>query len=526
MSVQGEDRTERKAYNPWLIAITVTLATFMEVLDTSIANIALPHISGTLGASTEESAWVLTSYLVASAIVLPLSGWLTDVLGRKRFYMTCVALFTLSSLLCGLATSLPALIVFRIFQGIGGGGLQPSEQAILADTFKEKQRAMAFAVYGIAVIAAPALGPTIGGWITDSYSWHWIFFINVPIGVLSLFLTQRIVHDPPWMKGQKRISNDYIGVALIVIGIGLLQYVLDKGQEDDWFGSQRITACSIISAFSLLALVVYEWRHRHPIVDLQLFRIRNFSTSILFSFVLGSVVYGSTLLIPQFLQRVLGYTAERAGLALMPGGFTLMLLMPLAAWMGVRFDRRLVLAMGFVVTAFGLYHLTSLSLDVSFHQFQILRIIQLVGLPFIFVNITTMNYVGVPPQKNNQVSAMSSFARNLGGSFGVSLINTFMAQQMQIQRTNLTAHTNQANPFFHREWVITTRLFLARGFDSTTASRKAIAQLSAALDRQAVVKTYLNTFCLMAVIVLSLLPFILLFRKPSNAEERAVMESI
>jgi len=272
--MNGKAPAIQRNYSPWLIAITVTLATFMQLLDSSIANIALPHIAGSVGATTQESTWVLTSYLVSSAIILPLSGWLTTVMGRKRFYMTCVAVFTVSSVLCGLATSLPMLILFRVLQGIGGGGLQPSEQAILADTFSEKQRGKGFAIYGVAALVAPALGPTIGGWITDNYSWHWIFFINVPVGLLSLFMTQRVVHDPPWMKEEKSggIKTDYVGIGLIVVGVGFLQYVLDKGQEADWFGSHIITTCSMIAVAALIAMVIQEWTHDDPIIDLKLLK--------------------------------------------------------------------------------------------------------------------------------------------------------------------------------------------------------------------------------------------------------------
>ena len=327
----AESAPVRPLISPWIIAITVTLATFMEVLDSSIANVALPHIAGTLGASSEEGTWVITSYLVSSAIVLPMSGWLSNVIGRKRFYMACVAIFTISSFFCALATSLPMLIFFRIVQGAGGGGLQPSEQAILADTFSAKQRGMAFAMYGMAVVVAPAIGPTLGGWLTDNYSWHWIFLINVPIGILSLVLTQRVVHDPVYLKKlRSSIRVDYIGISLIVVGVGLLQYVLDKGQENDWFASKTILVCSIVAVIALVALVIRELMHRDPIMDLRLLGKRNFATAVTFSFILGMVLNGSTILLPQFLQADLGYTAQQAGMALSPGGIALALMMPIA----------------------------------------------------------------------------------------------------------------------------------------------------------------------------------------------------
>ena len=525
--MNGKTPATQHVYNPWLIAITVTLATFMQVLDSSIANIALPHIAGSVGASTQESTWVLTSYLVSSAIILPLSGWLTTVMGRKRFYMICVAVFTASSVLCGLATSLPMLILFRVLQGIGGGGLQPCEQAILADTFSVKQRCMAFAIYGMAALVAPAMGPTIGGWITDNYSWHWIFFINVPIGLLSLFMTQRVVHDPSWIRKERSggIKTDYVGIGLIVVGVGFLQYVLDKGQEADWFGSHIITTCSIIAATALIALVIREWTHDNPIIDLKLLRKRNFATAILFSFVLGLVINGATILIPQFLQNTMGYTAERAGMALMPGGIVMMILMPIAAIAATRIDHRLCMAFGFAALALGIYHLTSIDLDVTFKQVQLLRVIQMIGLPFIFVNITTMSYVGVPREKNNQVSGLSNFSRNIGGAIGISILNTFMFRQSQIQRTNLTINTNRSNPFFEHLLASTTRGFAATGSHGIDASRKALAQISSTIDRQASVLGYINSFWLMAVVVACMVPLVFILKKPGKVDEAFISDA-
>src|SRR5271169_2695032 len=321
----------RPAVNPWIIAVTVTLATFMEVLDTSIANVALPHIAGSLSACQDESTWVLTSYLVSNAIVLPLSGWLSSIVGRKYFYMGCVAIFTISSFLCGFAPNLAMLIFFRVLQGVGGGGLQPSEQAILADTFPPAKRGMAFAVYGIAVVMAPAIGPTLGGWITDNFTWRWIFFINIPVGILSLALTTRLIQDPPYFK-RRRLSEtkiDYTGLGFVALGLGTLQVILDKGQRDDWFESDFIVALSVIAAASLIFVIFWEWRHKDPIIDLHLFRERSFAAANFLMFMLGFALLGSTLLLPLFMQTLLGYTAERSGLALMPGGFTIMLAMPI-----------------------------------------------------------------------------------------------------------------------------------------------------------------------------------------------------
>ena len=306
----------------------------MEVLDTSVANVALPHIAGSLSAGQDESTWVLTSYLVSNAIILPMSGWFSQLIGRKRFYMSCVALFTISSFLCGLAPNLSMLIIFRVLQGVGGGGLQPSEQAILADTFEPRQRGMAFAVYGMAVVLAPAIGPTLGGWITDNFNWRWIFFINIPVGIISLLLTNMLISDPPYMKQEKRkgFRVDYIGLGLLALGLGAMQVVLDKGQRDDWFGSNFIIVMTAICVVSLIAVIIWEWHHKDPIIDLHLFKIRSFGIGNMLMFMVGFALLSSTVLLPQFSQELLGYTAQRAGLALMPGGFAIILCMPLVGY--------------------------------------------------------------------------------------------------------------------------------------------------------------------------------------------------
>src|SRR3981189_2234590 len=321
----------RPKYNPWLIAVVVALAAFMEVLDTSIANVALPYMAGNLGASNDQSTWVLTSYLVSNAIILPLSVWIAGAIGLKRFFMACLGVFTVSSLLCGIAPSLGFLLLFRVLQGAGGGGLQPMAQAILADTFPPQQRGLAFALYGITAIMATTLGPTLGGWITFNYSWRWIFFINLPVGLATLFLVYRFVEDPPYLKRLRDagVKLDYIGIALLTLGVGALQVLLDKGQEDDWFGSHFITTLVIVSAVSLIALIIWEWNHDAPIVDVRLFKSFNFARSNLMMFTLGILLFSSLVLMPQFLQTLLGYTSQLAGLALSAGGLVLLFEMPL-----------------------------------------------------------------------------------------------------------------------------------------------------------------------------------------------------
>ena len=440
-------RNESKpAVNPWLIAITVTLATFMEVLDTSIANVALPHIGGSLSATTDEVTWVLTSYLVANAIVLPLSAWLSDMIGRKRFYMMCVAIFTASSFLCGLAPNLGMLVFFRILQGIGGGGLQPSEQAILADTFPPKKRGMAFAVYGFAVVAAPAIGPTLGGYITDNMSWRWIFYINIPIGILSLILTSRLVPDMTKAEREQRDHKrkgfrvDYIGIGLIALGLGALQIVLDKGQREDWFNSTWICWTSVIAVIGIIAAIVWEWKVAHPIVDLRMFKERNFAIASAILFMIGLVLFSSTVLLPLMLQSLFGYTALDAGLVLSPGALMIMLAMPIVGFMLTRIEPRWLIVFSLVVCSFGLYLMSGFTTQTDFHTFVLYRCIQAGAIGFLFVPVNTAMYAYIPPGKNNNASALVNLARNIGGSVGISLVTTFLDRRTQFHQSRLASH--------------------------------------------------------------------------------------
>jgi len=507
-------------YNPWLIAVTVTLATFMEILDSSIANVALPHIAGGLGAGQDESTWVLTSYLVSNAIVLPASAWLAMIMGRKRFYMTCVALFTASSILCGFAPSLPLLILFRVLQGAGGGGMGPSEQAILADTFPPEKRGMAFAMYGMAVVVAPAIGPTLGGWITDNFDWRWIFFINVPIGILSLILTNRVVEDPPHLRGKgTNFRMDYVGLGLLIVGIGFLQVVLDKGQQDDWFGSTFITTFFLLAMAILVALAIWEWRHPEPILELQLMRNRNFTASVIFNFVLGAVLYGTTVLIPQFLQLMMGYSAEKSGMALSPGGFVMMLMMPVAGILVTKLDPRWIISGGFAITAAALFNMTNLSLQIDFVTAVKWRMFQVAGLSFIFIPISILSYVGIPMTKNNQISAISNFARNLGGSVGISLLTTFLARQSQIHQSNLVSQVARyGHPMRNLIAGITGSMAL-HGSGPALARQQAHASLMMIIQGQAMTLAFVNAFWVVAVIVTCLIPLPFLLKKPRKGAQ-------
>ncbi|MGA8042365.1 MAG: DHA2 family efflux MFS transporter permease subunit [Terracidiphilus sp.] len=511
-------------FNPWIVAMTVTLATFMEVLDTSIANVALPHIAGNLGATADESTWVQTSYLVSNAIILPMSGWLSTRLGRKRFYMACVVLFTLSSMLCGLAASLPMLILFRVMQGLGGGGLGPSEQAILADTFTSEQRNMGFAIYGMAIVVAPAIGPTLGGWITDNYSWHWIFFINVPIGILSLFLTQRVVHDPPHVleaRQRRRESTDYIGIATIALGVGFLQYVLDMGEQLEWFDSGVIRIAAAVAVAALVAMLWREWTHPHPIIELRLLRKRNFASATISNFTLGMVLNGSTILIPQFLQLQLGYTAERAGLALSPGGIALAVLMPVAGILGSKFDPRKVIAVGFLLTSASMFWMMRITPDIDFAHIVWMRVFQVVGLPLIFIPISTLAYVGMRQQDNNQVSGISNFARNLGGAVGTSFLVAYLTRHRQMSRVALASHLHHGNVFFDRYLSALQQSAILTGSSVADAGQRSLAQLQQIVDAQANVLAYISAFFVLGVMVALLIPLPFLMKRPSPEEVTA-----
>jgi len=514
----------RPAVNPWIIALAVTLATFMEVLDTSIANVALPHIAGSLSAGQDESTWVLTSYLVSNAIVLPLSGWLSSIVGRKRFYMSCVFIFTVSSFLCGLAPNLPMLIIFRILQGAGGGGLQPSEQAILADTFPPAKRGMAFAVYGVAVVMAPAIGPTLGGWITDNYTWRWIFFINIPVGALSLLLTSRLIQDPPYFRRLKLSETkiDYIGLGLVALGLGALQIVLDKGQRDDWFESHFILTLSIISAVALVSLIWWEWRHKAPVIDLHLFKERTFAFANLLMFVLGFALLGSTLLLPLFMQTLLGYTAQQAGLALMPGGFSIMLMMPLVGYLLSRYDARWLLLFGLTTLSASLFHMTNFDLAIDFRTAATARVFQAIGLAFLFVPINTAAYSALPREKNNAASGLMNLARNIGGSVGISFVTTMLDRRSQFHQERLMSHLTAGNAQLQATLQGLARTFESHGISKADAMQRAYAMIQGNVGREATMLSYIDNFHVLAYIIMAMIPLVFFMRKAKSSGGMAV----
>jgi DHA2 family multidrug resistance protein len=491
----------------------------MEALDTSIANVAMPHIGGSLSASVSEATWVLTSYLVANAMVLPISGWIANRMGRKRFYMTCVFLFTAASLLCGLAPTLPMLVLFRVIQGAAGGGLQPSEQSILADTFPPEKRSMAFAMYGMAVVLAPVLGPTVGGWIVDNYSWRWIFFLNIPVGILSLYLTNRLVEDPPYLAAirKRRISIDYWGLGLLIVAIGALQIMLDKGQEDDWFGSRFIVTCCVLAVVGLAAFLVRELTTEHPILDLRLFGQRNVGMTQLVMFMVGLSLYSSTVLIPQFLQEIMGYSARQAGMAVSSGGLVLMFLFPVAGALAPKFDPRKLVAVGFIITTFGLWRMTEINLNVSFGMAVSWRAVIALGLPFLFIPINTLCYAGIPQEKYNEVSGLTALMRNLGGSVGISFVTTLLERQSQKHLAMLTAHTAAGNPPFDALRSGLAGAWRQRGSAPPDALQHAGAQIYGMAQIQARLLAYVDVLWIMVAVTALLIPLPFLMRRPKIA---------
>jgi DHA2 family multidrug resistance protein len=514
-------------FNPWLIAVVVAMAAFMEVLDTSIANVALPYIAGGLAASNDESTWVLTSYLAANAVVLPISGWLAVRYGRKRFFTLCIVLFTLSSVLCGSSLSLGVLILFRALQGAGGGGLQPMAQAILADTFPPEKRGLAFSVYGITAVIAPTIGPTLGGWITYSYSWRWIFYINLPIGLLAVLLVSRFVEDPPYLRLRRGagVRMDYIGLAFLAVGIGALQVLLDKGQEDDWFGSHLILTLSVISAICLVSLVVWEWLHQTPIMDLRLFKNSNFAMANLMMFILGVVYFSSLVLIPQFLQTLLGYTAELAGLVLSASGIVLLVAMPIVGQLTTRIPAKYLIAFGWISMAIAmLYSTKRMDLDISFRVAMWLRVGQAAPLPFLFVPITLASYVGIPPEKSNDAAGLLNFMRNIGSSVGTSMVTTLLARRSQFHQATLASYTTNYDPVFRDATKALSEQLMHSGTSAADAPHQAYGMIYESLQRQSLLLSYLDAFKVLAIgaAIMFLLAFTMRRNDPRAGGEVAV----
>jgi MFS transporter, DHA2 family, multidrug resistance protein len=517
----------RPKVNPWAIAATVSMAAFIEVLDTSVANVALPYIAGGLGASYDDSTWVLTSYLAANAIVLPISGWLAELIGRKQYFMISLTIFTVFSLLCGLAPNLPLLLLFRAVQGIGGGGLQPMAQAILNDSFPPEQRGQAFAVYGITAVLAPTVGPMLGGWITDNYSWRWIFFITLPPVLLALCLTQILVEDPPFLRRLKRggIRVDYIGISFLTLGVGSLQILLDKGQEDDWFGSQFITSLVITASVCLVSLVIWEWFRKEPIIDVRMFKSFNFAAANLMMFMMGFMLFSTLVLIPAFLQSLMGYTAGLAGLVLSGGGIVLLLMMPIVGRLTSHIQARWLIATGWICMAVALFYCADqIDLFVSFKFALWLRTVQVVGIGFLFVPITAAGYIGIPPEKGSSVSGMINFMRNIGGSIGTSVVTTMLVRRAQYHQQILIGHLTPDTPAYRLALGAVGSKIAHSGLQAKDARDQAIARFYQLVQRQSGALCYMDVFWILGALcsIMFVLAFFLKKNDPGAGGDVAV----
>jgi DHA2 family multidrug resistance protein len=504
--------------NPWIVAIAVMLGTFMEVLDTTVVNVSLPHIAGNLSASTDEATWVLTSYLVSNAIVLPLTGWLASKVGRRNLLLISVTGFTLFSFLCGIAPNLPALILFRVLQGATGGGLQPLSQAILMESFPPEKRAKAMAFWALGIVVAPMLGPVLGGWITDSYSWRWLFYINIPIGIAATVMISMFIFDPPYIR-RREGGIDYWGIGLLALGIGALQVVLDKGQEDDWFQSHFILILFVLCAASLLFFVFRELLTEHPVVQLRIFKNTTYATGVFMMTVLGFVLYGSTVLLPVFLQTLLGYSALQAGLTMLPRGLGSFLMMPLVAWLMTKFEARKILAAGLVLSAFSLLQLSRISLDAGYWDIFWPQLLQGTSMGLLFVPLTTITNVPIRKEEMGTATSLYNLMRNIGASIGIASVTTIVARHSQEHSSVLASHFT---PYDAAAMAMMSNIkngMIASGVDPATANQQAYAMAFGMVQRHAAMLSYLDAFFLLGMLFLAVLPLILLMKKPKVTDK-------
>jgi DHA2 family multidrug resistance protein len=492
------------------------LATFMEVLDTSVANVALPHIAGSLSATPEEATWVLTSYLVANAIILPMGAWFSMLIGRKRFYMICVGLFTVSSLLCGMAPTLGLLVLFRVLQGLGGGALQPISQAILVESFPREKQGMAMALYGMGVVVAPVIGPTLGGWITDNFSWGWIFFINLPVGILSLVLTSSLVHDPPYLVRKsigKDFKVDYMGFGLLALGLGSLEIVLDEGQRNDWFSSNFIVTFAILTAVALVGVVAWELRQKQPVIDFHVLKERNFALATVSMLVLGFVLYGSTALLPLFLQTLLGYTAMLSGMVLSPGGIVICVAMPLVGILLRRYQARWLVIFGVMVSALGLIAMSRFTLQLDFATAVRSRIVQSFGLAFLFVPISTVAFMRIPRERMNYATGLYNLARNIGGSSGIAATTTMLARRAQFHQSVLVSHLTPYDAPYRDALARTSAALQGAGSSAADAAAQSQGVIYGTLLKQSSMLAFADAFWVMGILFLVIIPLMFLIRK-------------
>ena len=508
--------------NPWIIAVAVMLSTFMEVLDTTVVNVSLPHIAGSLSATVDEATWTLTSYLVANAIILPMTGWLANYFGRKRMLLFSVTGFTAASFLCGLAPSLPMLIVFRIIQGACGGGLQPISQAVLLESFPPQDRGKAMGFWGLGIVVAPMLGPVLGGWLTDSYSWRWVFYINVPIGIASIIMTQLFIFDPSYIR---RTSSriDYWGIGMLAVWVGALQIVLDKGQEKDWFGTTWITVITVLALAVLIAFLIHELHTKEPVVNLRVFREKTYSTGVFLMSLLGVALYGTTVMIPLIMQTLLGYPAIQAGIAMAPRGLGSFIAMPLVGILMSKLDPRRMLATGLIVCAFTMWQFSHLNLNAGYWEFFWPQIIMGLALGLLFVPLTTISMDPIPRETMGNATSLFNLVRNLGGSIGISVVSTLQVRLTQRNIHALGANVNALNPAAARAFQALKQKFLEASGDPVAAAQQARAALFGMVQRQASMIAYIDVFRLLMLVFLIMLPFIFLMKRPTHSRGPAGM---
>ncbi len=507
--------TERQV-NPWIIAISVMFATFMEVLDTTVVNVSLPHIAGSLSVTIDEATWALTSYLVANAIILPMTGWLAGRFGRKNLLMLSVVGFTSASFLCGLAPNLASLVFFRIVQGATGGALQPLSQAVLLEAFSPQDRGKAMGFWGLGIVVAPILGPVVGGWLTDNYSWRWVFYINIPVGIASIVMTRMFIFDPPYLRSESR-RVDYWGLGMLTVGIGALQYVLDKGQEDDWFESTTITVLAVVAAATLIALIIHELTTDEPVVDLRLFKQRSYAVGVFLMTIVGFVLYGSLVLLPIMLQTLLGYPSLQAGIAMAPRGIGSFFMMPLTGIMTGRFDARKLLTVGLLVGGGTLLWLSGLNLQAGYWDIFWPQLIQGAGLSLLFVPLTTIAMDGIPRERMGYATSLFNLMRNIGGSVGIAITGTMLARTSKATTAIIGSNVTQYDPATQMMLAQMKGAFMAAGADAATATSRAYAAMSGLLARQATMVAFVYIFQTLGIVFLALIPLVLLMKRPRGA---------
>jgi DHA2 family multidrug resistance protein len=497
--------------NPWLIAVVVTVAAFMEVLDTTIVNVSLPHIAGSLSSSYDDATWALTSYLVANGIVLTISGWLSDLLGRKRYFLICIGMFTVCSFLCGTSTSLPELIVFRLAQGFFGGGLQPNQQSIILDTFEPAQRGKAMSVVAIATIVAPILGPTLGGYITDNFSWRWIFFINIPVGALGIFGVASLVEDPPWVKERRSRGIDFIGISLITMGLGCLQVALDRGEDEDWLGSPFIRVMFLLAFLGIAGAIAWLLTAKKPVVNLHVMGDKNFALGVMMIAFMAFILYSSAVVIPQFAQQVIGYTATLAGLILSPGGVVIICLIPFVTRVLPKIPTRYLITIGFTIMGFALLYSGRLVPDMTFLHLASLRAAQTVGLAFMFVPISTIAYASLPRELNGDAAALYTMFRNVSGSIGISTATALITQRTQTREAYLSTWMTPLNQPYNTLIQQDRAALLSMGHAAATTESTARGLIYQTFHTQASVLAYSDVFNICAIAAFAIVPFTFLF---------------